>query len=513
MKNQPTKLIYGRTAYNGFAKAIGSTLGLSVQVDDGTSACIDVNGTIYLPGMSTFQTEREFECMCGTLVHELAHQFYKSHKLIDPNRAALEHDCLNAILDVADETWIDGFFQKLANGRPGQLLTTSSHQALSANWKRYVDWSNASSHAWKVLCAGIFVTRLPRERNARILAKVTARYCRPHGVDAKACFRLMRRARLTKSTNPAPTSKRFRKLLKLAAELATLLTPFAASATGAAGNGGTIVGKSLGEALATGATSQPDGTTLATAQDGVTVGDATAHAQAEQAKAAQGHGGAGGGRGGREFDSNAFAMTYPAVERVAQRIATDGDGIARDSGLSSGPILGDAYRLMTDGQCLGRWQMAEHADGVAVCVLLDCSGSMGGRITECAGVARAFAIAMANAGPVKTYAFASHVFASDFCHVNASGGTGTHLAIEKADKWLATQGAGERWIVCITDGDPDCQSLTDAAVAAATQRGVRVLAIGLQVALRMRGATCVAAIDPTHLAIELDAAAHLIEHG
>src|SRR5262245_17481286 len=104
------KIIYGRTAYEGFAKAIGAKLGLNVKIEDGASACIDAGGVVRLPGMSTHQTADEFAVTCGVIVHELSHQFYGSHKQIDPNRSRLEHECLNAVLDVADETWIDAWF-------------------------------------------------------------------------------------------------------------------------------------------------------------------------------------------------------------------------------------------------------------------------------------------------------------------------------------------------------------------------------------------------------------------
>src|SRR5688572_22532554 len=100
---------YGRAAYEGFAKAIASQLGITVDLADGKSACINAEGRITIPAMNTFQTEEQFVQTCGTIVHEISHQFYGSHRHIDQNRSRLEHDCFNAVLDVADETWVEAF--------------------------------------------------------------------------------------------------------------------------------------------------------------------------------------------------------------------------------------------------------------------------------------------------------------------------------------------------------------------------------------------------------------------
>jgi hypothetical protein len=222
------KTVYGKTAYEGFAKAIGSLLGLQVTVQDGASACIDASGTVYLPGMNNYQTPDEFAVTCGVLVHELSHQFYKSHEQIDPKRSRLEHDCLNAVLDVADETWVSKYCELNGNDRPAQLLDLSNNHAFVNGRDALIDWKNASTHAWKVLCFGIFGARMNcRGRYVRKMFRYAAHHAALLGVDAKACWRLIKRARLTKRENPAPNRKRFRKLIKLAQQLADLLKPFA----------------------------------------------------------------------------------------------------------------------------------------------------------------------------------------------------------------------------------------------------------------------------------------------
>jgi hypothetical protein len=498
--------VYGRTAYEGFAKAIGSQLGLHVTVVDGASACIDASGTIQLPGMNTYQTAREFEVTCGVVVHELAHQFYGSHQLIDPNRARLEHDCLNAVLDVADETWVGAWFNAAGNGRPTQLLESSGRDALRRNTRAYTDWNDPATHAWKVLCMGIFGARLPRREVGRWM-RYTAHHAAKLGVDAKACYRLLRRARLGKSENPNPRRKRFRKLLRLAAEIAKLLAPFAPPA----GSASSPVTIPIDVATAAGQSTQPKGTVEASEADGASFGDGPAIVAAGGRGRGRGLGGSGFQSTEVEFDTGAFAMLAPAVARVADRIAIDGDGLENSDGLSTGPRLGQAHRLITDGQCLARWDASDMADGVSVSVLLDCSSSMEDVLPQCAGIARAFATAMRNAGAVQTLAFGSIVVESrDFARVSDLGGTCTHSAVERATAWLATR-PGQRWIVVVTDGQPGSQALLDDACREALAKGVRILAVGLGCQVNMIGAVSVTAADPAHLAIELDAAAHLIE--
>jgi hypothetical protein len=492
------KTIYGKTAYEGFARAIGAKLGLKVQVDDGANACIDANGVVYLPGMHSYQTADEFAVTCGTLVHELAHQFYRSHETIDPNRSRLEHDCLNAVLDVADETWIDKWFLQAGNARPGQLLSQGNVAAWSKNSQAFTDWTNAATHAWKILCLGILSARVRGLK--RVLIK-TAIHAAKLGVDAKACWKLIRRARITARENPTPNKRRFRKLFRLAKELADLLAPFAPVA------GAPMPPTAIEVALSEGQATQPAGSQEATEQQGAAMADGPT-----------GKGGGAGGGGssanpgqGQSYDASAFNSLYPAVERVAQRIALDGDGARRCDGLSNGPSLAHPHRLLTDGQAMARWAVSDQAEGVSVAVILDCSGSMDDCRTECAGVARAFALGMRDCGEVYSLTFGCYVKeVDDFDRVCDMGSTNTHMALQQAGKWLAGR-RGSRWVVLITDGEPNNRTETNKVCAELLAAGVRVLAIGLGCRFQMPGALCTSAMDPVRLAIELDAATRSIE--
>jgi hypothetical protein len=491
------QIIYGRAAYEGFAKVIGSKLGLNVTLDDGTTACIDQGGVVHMPGMNTYQTAAEFAVTCGVIVHELSHQFYGSHLQIDPNRDRLEHDCLNAVLDVADETWVGEWFARLGNTRPGELLDTSNADAFRKNAHRFADWNDPSTHAWKVLCIGILSAR--RVRRVNRWKNYTIRQAAALNVDAKACFRLLRKAVRAKKQSPCPTRHRFWKLNRLAKQLADLLRPFAPPA----GSQPMPTAIPLDGALGAGRPQCGKGEREATAIEGEELAEAT---------------GAGAGAGEADttgsigYDRHSFDLLSPAVNKVAQRIAVDGESVALDDGLMSGSRLGQAHRLVTDGQCLARWNTSDNADGVSVSVVLDCSGSMRSVQAEVAGIARAFAQNMRHAAAVQSLVFGSKVKESDdFNRVSDMGGTNTHLALEESLKWLCDR-PGQRWIVLISDGQPNNLEATDRRCHEALAKGVHLLAVGLNCNLTMPAAALVVtANDPAHLAIELDAAAQRIE--
>lgn len=502
-------LVYGRAAYEGFAKAIGSKMGLKVTVEDGATACIDAQGTVHLPAMNTFQSPEQFEITCGTIVHELAHQFYKSHALIDPKRSRLEHDCLNAVLDVADETGIDQWFAASGNARPGRLLELGNRSAIQ---DRLHDWDDQTTDLWKVLCTGILLSRIARDKYlSRIKRYNQSSARRRYNIDCAQAWKLIKRAKQNPKTDAGPNSKRFPKLVKLAKQLADLLAPLAPPESkqpgsapqpgqpGADTSPASPGGSALETALNAGSHSVPGYATEATSRDGAGMGDPT-HSTTGKILARE----------------SAYQLVYPAVGKIAQRIAIDGDGLDCDSGLFSGPILGQAYRLNTDGQCLARWQQNEHADGLAVAVLLDCSGSMERELPECAAIAKAFVKGMRECADVHPVAFGSDVEESkdDFATVYDMGGTATNLALREARDWLASRSAGSKWIICVTDGDPGDPNATAKQCVAARADGVRILTIGLGCEIdraTMPHATIVTAEDAMHLAIELEAAARLIE--
>lgn len=296
-----------------------------------------------------------------------------------------------------------------------------------------------------------------------------------------------------------PNPKRFAKLIKLAKELAAELAPY----TPPEGQGTPVLVIGLPEALAKGSCGKPRGALEAGEQDGAAIASGTSKV-----------GGSMGGMGGSyQYEESAFRLLHPPVDRITRRIATDGDGMDLSDGLSNGPRLGQAFRLMTDGNCLARWNDNEHADGLVASILLDCSGSMDSILSECAGIALAFSQGMRECGAVQTLAFGTTCKETkDFDTVNTMGGTHTDVAVATATEWLKSK-SGTKWLVCITDGQPDSQRRLDERCQEAHQLGIRILAVGINCKIEMPHAVCVTAKDIPHLAIELDAAARKIECG
>lgn len=499
-------MIYGHQAYEGFAKALGSRLGLVVKVTDGACAAINGEGTITLPKMNTFQTAEQFAITCGTLVHEMAHQFYGSHKYIDPKRSRLEHECLNAVLDIADETWVSRYFDNAQNTRPGQLLTAGNLDALDQSALH--DWTNKASHLWKILCTGILDARIIKNRRLNAIKRHNAVMAKPE-VDAKKVWSIMKRARVDSKCDGKPSSSRFPKLIKLAKAIAELLLPYAPPEGGQGTPdkgegfpGGQPKQGGLSEALSHGRPDKLPGFTEANAKQGASI--------------AEGKGLLGGDNIGGSADSHlacqqSFSLLHRPVQQIAQRIAIDGDSLSLSEGLSSGPKLGQVHRLMTDGACLSRWQENEHADGLAISILLDCSISMTHQMSECAGIAQAFLAGMQECGQTQALIFGSRCEeVQSFEEVRILGGTSTHLALDKATSWLKSK-SGSKWLVCVTDGRPKSQELVDECCHKAHAAGIKILVVGLICKIRMPHATCVVANDMNHLAIELEQASRMIE--
>jgi len=514
---------YGQAAYEGFARGFGTMLGIApaqIKVQAGDGPAIDVSGTLYLPGMSGFQTAAEFEQTCGSIVHEMAHLRAGSHLLLRVKRERLAADCLNAVLDVADETALALKFGKIGITRPGDLLRAGNARYLTwtkGDSPKVWDWTstNPTPIHWRVLAGGIILTRLGamnekacltgRERvMVGRLRRFQIERAKERGVDMAAVLKVLARAR----TASAGKRKPVRTLVKLGQELEALLAAVAPPAgsqedlmpgqQGAGGGHGGIPSIPAGGAEAT----EADGEGLAAR--------AAAKSYAGQG-VSQTDGEDGGDKGDGRASAETRAMCGPAVAAIAQRIAIDGDGLDREYGYARGTTVAEPYRLATDGMCMGRWQDDLPADGMSVAVLLDCSGSMEYVLPKVAGVAQAFAQEMRRCGEVKCWAFGCNVAEADddFERPDIMGGTNTHIALRAARAWL-DQRAGAKWIVVVTDGQPSDPRGTGAECGGAIADGIRVVSVGLGRYVPLEGAINVMAEDAPRLAIELHAAASLM---
>lgn len=478
---------YGKAAYEGFARAFGQKLGVNVTVGSGQNACVDGSGNISLPDMNTYQTKEEFENTCATIVHEVAHVYFGSHSEFETQskymrRDRLWMDCLNAVMDVADETGIGYAESVKGNHRPGELLVKSNIKAWNENYRAFSDPNHPLPH-WQVLATGIIRASVS-SRQKRHIGGVLAR-THPN-VPVKECYDILTRARLVNGKN----RKRWnhRQLVTMADKLAEKLKPLEPP------QGSPDTPSLTGNPVEAGVDQVDLTDTVATILDGA--------ALALQGGSSQSH--------SNEWSlcEQSRDMLLPIVKRIASRIAVDGDSIERENGYTSGTGVMDAYRVLTDGACMGKWMEAPHADGISVAVLLDVSGSMSGRMPECAGAAEAFSLGMKECAEVRQWTFG---IGSDPCENfeagDLSGSTDTDKALEYGTDWLKTR-EGKKLIVCITDGCPSNRYRTILACNEAAQHGISLVAVGLgeigpSLRETMPGATICTAQDATRLAIEL----------
>lgn len=492
-------LYYGQRAYEGFAKAFASRLGVSVNVSGSTqSPHVDASGTIHLPGLNGYHTKEQFEDICATVIHEIAHVVYGSHELFESYKATksrLWMECLNAVLDIADETAMGRQQANAGNARAEMIMyyanarATKSPGLLSNPHKGN---PNPAPAHWRILATGIVRSRCFRTGRTTYGKWLITEFPQLRIADAFAICHSCRGNSLTRQRH----GECF--LIGRADALYTILESIAppdgedpTPMPGGAGIGKPGVGQ------------MPAGAGEASESDGA------------QSAVPAPMGGTGVGGGGYDPDAKiadrgCYDTMLPIVRRIANRLATDGEAISNEGGYSSGMGVRDAYRLATDGACMGRWTINEHADGMAVAVLLDISASMGHNIREVQGIADAFATGMEECAQVRRWTFGEDIHEVDsFQSVTLEGDTMTGAAIGKAREWISTQQAGQKIIVCLTDGQPASRSNTPMQCDLARSEGIHVIAVALgdcesAISQSMPMATIVSAQDANRLAIALE---------
>jgi hypothetical protein len=506
-------IYYSQAALEGFAKAFASRpeIGVTVRVGGNGAASVDSNGTINLPGMNTYQTQAQFEDTCATIIHEIAHVKLGSHeefaKYAKWHTKRLFMDCLNAVMDVADETEIGRM--ELANGNPRaeKLMLGANVRTMNKNRAKMTKPGEAPLH-WQILATGIIKARcMARGNNIRYKTTIGRTLAATHtNIDIAAAYRILAAARKPFPRPPHRPANMHRPLIRMADRLATILRdcapPDNSDETPMPGGAG------LGEALAAGNATIPANGVLA----GVQAGEALAGTGAGPAQQS----GTGAGGGGYADDGvtaceETRRMLEPVIRRMAERMATDGDSLTRDGGYYQGSGVRDAYRVLTDGACMGRWQLDPHADGMAVAVVLDISQSMDPRMAETAGLAEAFAAGMADCADVRRFTFGLQVYTVDSftAPIITEGWTETHLAIHEAREWLMTREAGKKVMVVLTDGRPDNLSDTQTECGRTHDAGISLIGIALGIeadSIRdsMPRAAIAQADDAPRLAIELE---------
>ena len=185
---------YPQAALTGFAQALSAKLGVNVQFATGQPRTD--GSTVYLPTITQALNEGEFAALCGIAIHEAAHVYFGScPRMAQYATDALKAQCFNAVLDVADETRIEGFVSS------AQKLLAQSN--LSAS-RRIVDTDalRKGDPVWAVLAAGILWVRI-----GRLGAHYKPARKLPHyGLMVKA-YQILKRCR-TRRTGRGP--KRYR---------------------------------------------------------------------------------------------------------------------------------------------------------------------------------------------------------------------------------------------------------------------------------------------------------------
>lgn len=510
---------YGGYAYEGFARAFGYSLGVEVVIGDASKAkvkCahVDSEGRLVLPAISGYRNYIGFLDCCATVIHEVAHVFYDSHKLMNAHaKTALEAACMNGVLDIADETHISAQCKRFGNPRAGRILNASLARASfeivtaingiiattgvkirpenDAAVQRPVDYLIGLV----ILCGRGVHTAQQLIDTASTLAK---RAClQPLDFRSIALVSIQAGAKLNPNASADDRSellvKCFKKLVELVKPWEAKATPRGSSQQGAPGNGS--------ESQKTGSFHTHGGAR------------SVEHLGYDQSEASEevGEDLANGGAGseGHEHgqvvasDSSQKLVAAPA-RKIADRIAIDGDGISRENGLQSGATVREPYRLMTDGLCMGRWNELPNADGVVVSIAVDLSGSMSGHASSVLGMAKAFSDAFERVAPVQRIVFGTCAYqVESFERSPMMGGTDTHLALELAQKFFESHPKGEKWLIIITDGESSSPGRTDAEAQKIMRSGGKILVIGINTHISMPATKTVVSRDENQIAMAL----------
>lgn len=543
---------YGNDAFEGFGKAFASMMGVQVTFAQGASPQVDGTGKITLPTLDTYQTKEEFEDTCASVIHEIAHVWKGAHKLFadmltgKPQRTKLFMECLNAVLDVANESQIGQDQAEKGNYRTEQLLVASNAHCWNNRKADFTDKTGRVPATWQILATGIIRTRVNSPVPGFVKHPVKGRTTCGRGVmerfkgqvDVAQVFKELAQARRTALINGSPAYQEWY-TVQIAERIEKLILPIAPPESqepaesnqpgqpGTNGQGTPMPGGmgskgTAADAMAKGLPSRlVHPSEMATEQEGAQaggIGPGQSNPTKAGGGAAYGQSGAIPAVGGIRADPGTLAHLTPVIRRIADRIATDGDSLSHDGGYSVGGSVMNVHRLFTDGNCMGRWNTDPHADGMALSLCLDISSSMDQIIRQVMAIAEAFSQAMEDCATIHRLTFGSDVtVVRDFLTLaNMEGSTNTELAIMDSRKWMKGQQAGKKVCIIITDGEPGIESETQHQCRQARQDGIRVVGIGLEVSVgqlqaNMPGAICYSANTPQILAMQLERLSYELE--
>lgn len=522
-----TGIYYPQDALIGFGKALSNRLNINVRFDSGQPR---TDGeTIYLPEITGTLNQRGFDAVCGVALHEAAHVYFESapvHKHFATTK--LRAACMNAVLDVADETRMEFFIPSAK--RMFEAANEDSARNIAA--KRLIENGDPT---FACLSLGILMNRPGGYRHDLYKQYKNS----PHSQKMTQCRRILKKARTIATFGKGPkryrTNQNWQKLRELAESLVKVLEDFGEDSGGAMGegqgegngacggqmgpvgsdpsgqakggavpNGGTVAGQSGGEANALSSSAPQPGS-----QPGQQQGQDQDGDDANTPELVPGGNMKGQGGSTAFFDGNVYTSIRPALVGPMERIAQTDEADGLEDGYGSGPRLGSRIeRAYTDGLPFVR-RKAE-GEKLNVCILLDVSGSMEKVIRKVAGVAQAFADAVSGVANSMFLA----VFDDDVKPVRTfkeirycNGGTSTEVALRAVDKHFASL-SGKKVLVVITDG---CPHDTNACIQQANLlRSHNVKTIGIAysfpptaIAQSLPGAFIVSAQNPGELACQM----------
>lgn len=442
-------VLYGRRSLRSFADAISRLTGRRFEIlFDGGMPRTD-GKRVFLPE-KTVHSLKEFQALCGIALHEVAHAWFGTpgrmkgmlRAYSEPDRP-LAKECLNAVLDVADEVRLEGGF-----ARGVELFARAREFCVG----RRLPPPAKPPSATELLAAGILLARSePRDPVRRAL----------YGWGSRPGIR--RIVRLLSRTpepvgpcgfTPDRSEAEWARLERLGRRLFGIVSQYA---------------NEVG---------QPEPVQTAARKALVARGRRRARRHAGSASSwdqLPDH----LRRGCPPFDESLLQAVRPTFRRIAQSFPAEPEReVCR--GLISGPKLGNLPRYGTDGKIFARWEYQDVGRS-AVALLIDQSSSMIVHLGTFLPYAVALAESLDETEGVELglFRFGTRVEQvgepRELRKIELLGQTFTHLALRAARDWLTKRDVELRTTILITDGCPTDGAAATEEMCALLRRGSGLL--------------------------------------
>lgn len=489
----------------GFAHAVGIT----VKIHEGPSS---TDGKEIWMDCRPCASRREFQGRCGTVSHEAAHVIFETPTTVKTWAAEIikqtgapdwqrfaAHECINVIVDVADETRMEKRMPSTADD-----MQIGNELAGGFIVARYRTWEGAAGMGidpdtrktlppsqpwwrWSMLL-GILYTRLIGKRGL---------YSHSDGTIYPAILRnwkkgvhhahhplhevieLCAKARTTGKGVGPRRQREWNKLKTLSLKMFDIIRPYLKESDEPKP---TKPGE--GEP-------QPKGRGGAGGSDpGKDARDKGQEAEAKKGKAASGEYGAKSGRSNTtfeargKFDEEAYSEAKQGMQMRAEHLMeaeTQQVCRATDEG---DELNGNWAELWGDGACFNRMDLKPDTK-LSLALLLDISGSMGRVIGKTQAVCKAYAEVLSGCGAdVRVWKFGrgcQQVRWQDLHHtIELHGCTRGADAVQVSSEWLGGVRDGRKIVLILTDGSWSDSIQTHSMMIRGGSLGVEYVLVGLQ---------------------------------